>query len=304
MALLFFLCEVRRWLRLLARLPHWTWFGVSCLVTLLVSGPHVVPWAFRAVGGHVAVVIALAIANIMLALASSALGVVSSDAACVLVCGGEACRDELGARLGAALGANGLAFFSSGHYKSLRDFDGSELGNPHRERFQGVDFEHLCKVIVLDRQAIDTLANFTSFLRHLRGSYQAHAGQEEAMDVVVVTSRYHALRACSVAAVILGSQGLSFVLAEASPGPGSSPEEHAELARRGPRESWLRVLRDVLRAVVWVFTGFEGDAVAAFVHKNRRDFRSWHSQRQSESLLRPDAAHLNDREQNGVSKTQ
>ena len=53
----------------------------------------------------------------------------------ILVCGGEAPRDEEGARLAMHLPRGGVAFFSSGHYKHALDFDSSAPENPHRELF-------------------------------------------------------------------------------------------------------------------------------------------------------------------------
>lgn len=70
------------------------------------------------------------------------------------------------------------------------------------------------------QEALDTLSNFTSFLRQLRGfrpvSFTGIESSRPAVDVVIVTSGYHAPRVRSIAWVLLGFYGLSFHIAEAS----------------------------------------------------------------------------------------
>lgn len=69
------------------------------------------------------------------------------------------------------------------------------------------------------QEALDTLSNFTSFLRQLRGfrpvSFTGIESSRPAVDVVIVTSGYHAPRVRSIAWVLLGFYGLSFHIAEA-----------------------------------------------------------------------------------------
>eukprot|EP00931_Biecheleriopsis_adriatica_P121921 TRINITY_DN9696_c4_g1_i1.p1 TRINITY_DN9696_c4_g1~~TRINITY_DN9696_c4_g1_i1.p1 ORF type:complete len:151 (+),score=28.40 TRINITY_DN9696_c4_g1_i1:40-492(+) len=128
-----------------------------------------------------------------------------------------------------------VAFFSSGHYKRLEDFDCSSPDNPHRLRFADVNFAHLKEAMVLDRQAIDTLANFTCFLRYWRRMLRGKKPLER-VDVLVITSSYHATRARAVAAILLGSQGLSFRIIKASPDAGSSEAERSAAAERAARK--------------------------------------------------------------------
>ena len=157
----------------------------------------------------------------------------------ILVCGGEVCRDERGARLAARAPEGTLAFFSSGHYKLLSDFDPQDAANLHRARFEGVDYGRLrgSVQLVLDREvcpehlqlhlsistsisdsksispsasnlgfdiftyhhhvkAIDTLANFTCFLRRAqRRPWPSHAapggGRGPTVDVVVARAKYY-----------------------------------------------------------------------------------------------------------------
>ncbi|CAE7744274.1 unnamed protein product, partial [Symbiodinium pilosum] len=63
-------------------------------------------------------------------------------------------------------------------------------------------------------EAIDTLANFTSFLRCIERKNLRREGSAP-VDVVVVTCSYHVPRAWTVASLVLGYAGLSFHVAEA-----------------------------------------------------------------------------------------
>ena len=197
----------------------------------------------------------------------------------ILVCGGEACRDELGARLAMSLDTEAaFLFLSSGHYKLLRDFDAQAPDNPHRTKFEGVDFARLQRRLVCDRSAIDTLANFTSFVAELarRGSDGAYMSDPlertsaGALDIAVVTSAYHVPRALCIAAVVLSARGLCFAFAEAAPANTLDPSVQRE--RRD--ETTMRCVRDLVRAVVWVLTGYTGDGIATLFHRERRDFRA------------------------------
>ena len=123
----------------------------------------------------------------------------------LLVCGGEPLRDVLGARLSLLLPPSGLAFFSSGHCQSLPELLSlAELDAEEARRLEAV--------AVLDREALDTVANFTSFLRHLESSAVRAKGT---VDVVVLTSDYHARRVRCIAALLLAARGLSFQVAQA-----------------------------------------------------------------------------------------
>ncbi|CAE7354887.1 unnamed protein product [Symbiodinium natans] len=198
---------------------------------------------------------------------------IASGTRWLLVCGGECCRDVLGARLGAKLAArpDALAFFSSGHFKFRSDFS-SEARKNHRQHFAGIDMRQLQEVMELDREAIDTFANFTTFLRCIERKGLARE-RSAPVDVVVVTSSYHLPRAWAIASLVLGFAGLSFHVAEA---PSQSGDEEKTMARRSLREGPFRCARDVLRAFVWLLSGFEGDALAGVLHQNRRAFRAWY----------------------------
>ncbi|CAJ1345396.1 unnamed protein product [Effrenium voratum] len=118
------------------------------------------------------------------------------------------------------------------------------------------DLAVLQQVMVLDREALDTLSNFTTFLRATRPSLLGRPSCAPPVDVVVVTSEYHVPRVRALAWPMLGAQGLSFLIC---PCPGDNESE----AR------W-RLWRDTLRAGLWLALGFEGGALAALRHRDRR----------------------------------
>ncbi|CAE7887538.1 Ocrl [Symbiodinium sp. KB8] len=202
---------------------------------------------------------------------------IASGAQWILICGGEPCRDIVGARLGARLELqpNALAFFSSGHFKLQSDFaPEAAVHQKPISHFPGVDLLQLQKVMQLDREAIDTLANFTTFLRCIDKKRLAR-NRSAPVDVVVVTSSYHVPRAKTIATLVLGSRGLSFHFAEA---PAQGVEEKEDMARRSLREGSFRCARDALRALVWLVSSFEGatlvhvfagDCLAGLLHQNR-----------------------------------
>jgi uncharacterized SAM-binding protein YcdF (DUF218 family) len=87
----------------------------------------------------------------------------------------------------------------------------------------------------LDWRALDTVTNFSTMIRPLLRSGVS--------SVYLVTSDYHMRRASSIAYVMLGASGISF---EAVAVPTDPPKQI---------EPWHKVLRDVIRAVIWVLTG-------------------------------------------------
>ncbi|HTL88176.1 MAG TPA: YdcF family protein [Leptolyngbya sp.] len=91
-----------------------------------------------------------------------------------------------------------------------------------------------------DRQATDTVTNFTTMLGALE--------QRNIHHVYLVTSDFHMGRATAIATLIFGSQGIAF-----TPAPIRNPYY--------PKESPLRTLRDVGRALVWVVTGRTGSSL-------------------------------------------
>ncbi len=93
----------------------------------------------------------------------------------------------------------------------------------------------------LDRRAADTVTNFTSLVQDFKSRKIQH--------LYLITSDFHMLRAKAIATFILGSQGIGFT-------PVSVPSKK-------PPESWLHVLRDVGRAILWLITGRTGASLNA-----------------------------------------
>jgi uncharacterized SAM-binding protein YcdF (DUF218 family) len=88
----------------------------------------------------------------------------------------------------------------------------------------------------IDRRAVDTVTNFTSLVKDFKKRNFQH--------LYLITSDSHMPRALAIATFVLGSQGIAFT-------PVSVPSDK-------PPESWLRILRDSGRALLWIFTGRTG----------------------------------------------
>ena len=88
----------------------------------------------------------------------------------------------------------------------------------------------------IDRRAVDTVTNFTSLVADFKSRHFQH--------LYLITADYHMRRAKAIATFVFGSQGIAFT-------PVSIPTDK-------PTESWLRTLRDVFRALVWIFTRYTG----------------------------------------------
>lgn len=90
--------------------------------------------------------------------------------------------------------------------------------------------------ITLDYRAVDTVSNFTSLVRDFRRRQVHH--------LYLVTSDYHMGRARAIATVVLGRYRIAFT--------------PVRVATQHPPETALHIARDLLRAWVWVFTGWSG----------------------------------------------
>ncbi|MBE9224266.1 YdcF family protein [Phormidium sp. LEGE 05292] len=88
----------------------------------------------------------------------------------------------------------------------------------------------------LDYRAVDTITNFTTLIDDFKSRKIQH--------LYLITSEYHITRAKAIATLILGSQGIIFT-------PISVPSDE-------PSESWFRILRDIGRSLLWIFTGRTG----------------------------------------------
>ena len=111
--------------------------------------------------------------------------------------------------------------------------------------------------VMVDRTAVDTVTNFTTLAEGL-----AAAGVDA---VVVGTSASHARRAVAVGRIVLGAVGVHLVHMV------SVPEGSA-----GGDEAWWRLVRDVLRALLWALVGVHGGSVTGYVHPARvMAVRAW-----------------------------
>ncbi|KOP25836.1 hypothetical protein AMR41_14110 [Hapalosiphon sp. MRB220] len=88
----------------------------------------------------------------------------------------------------------------------------------------------------IDNNAVDTVTNFTSLVNDFKQHHIQH--------LFLVTSSFHMPRAKAIATIIFGSQGIAFT-------PVSVPTINSP-------ESELHILRDCVRALIWVFTGYTG----------------------------------------------
>jgi uncharacterized SAM-binding protein YcdF (DUF218 family) len=88
----------------------------------------------------------------------------------------------------------------------------------------------------IDRRAVDTVTNFTSLVADFKSRHFHH--------LYLITADYHMRRAKAIATFVFGSQGIAFT-------PVSIPTDK-------PTESWLRTLRDIFRALLWIFTRHTG----------------------------------------------
>jgi len=110
--------------------------------------------------------------------------------------------------------------------------------------------------VIVDRTATDTVTNFTSVVHALNAV--------GVRSIAVGTARAHMRRALAIGRVVLGAQGIHIV---------ALPVDAGEALD----ESWLRVLRDAVRAMLWVLCGLHfGGFVGRLVHPSRfLDSSSW-----------------------------
>lgn len=95
----------------------------------------------------------------------------------------------------------------------------------------------------LDYRASDTITNFTTLVPDFK--------QHRIQHLFLITSDYHMPRAKAIATIILGSQGITFT-------PLSVPSNQ-------PKESNLRILRDICRSLLWIVTGRTGASLQSAV---------------------------------------
>jgi uncharacterized SAM-binding protein YcdF (DUF218 family) len=88
----------------------------------------------------------------------------------------------------------------------------------------------------LDFRASDTVTNFTTLVHDIKKTDIQH--------VYLITSDFHMPRAKAIAVVVLGSQGITF-----------TPVSVFSKRRQEPK---VKILRDVLRSLLWMYTGSTG----------------------------------------------
>ena len=98
----------------------------------------------------------------------------------------------------------------------------------------------------IDTRAVDTVTNFTSLVKDFKKRHFQH--------LYIVTSDYHMARAEAIATFVLGSQGIAFT-------PVAIPTNQ-------PTESWLHILRDSVRSLVWILTGRTGASLKSELQLN------------------------------------
>ena len=171
------------------------------------------------------------------------MGGTSYDAECVLILGGSRAR-ELAAARSAASSARAI-ILSSGALTQ------DELCSTVRDAGGHAQ----CRI---DRVALDTVTNFTSMIAAFVAA--------NVTTVTVATDADHRRRALAIGRIVLGSRGIRVRPLIVNPTP-CSPASG---------ESTFRVIRDVLRAVLWALTGMDGTSIAQLVHPRRAaDVREW-----------------------------
>ncbi|WP_088889463.1 YdcF family protein [Leptolyngbya ohadii] len=90
--------------------------------------------------------------------------------------------------------------------------------------------------IYLDYRASDTVTNFTTLVKDL--------DRQNIHHIYLITSDYHMTRAQAIATVVLGSHGIAFT-------PIVIPSDR-------PPEDQLRTIRDIIRSLIWLTTGYTG----------------------------------------------
>ncbi|MBW4686006.1 MAG: YdcF family protein [Komarekiella atlantica HA4396-MV6] len=98
--------------------------------------------------------------------------------------------------------------------------------------------------VYLDYRAVDTVTNFTTLIPDFK--------QHKIQHLYLITSNYHMPRAKAIATLILSSQGIAFT-------PLSVPSNHT-------KESFVPIIRDIARSLLWIFTGHTGASLKPAVN--------------------------------------
>jgi uncharacterized SAM-binding protein YcdF (DUF218 family) len=90
--------------------------------------------------------------------------------------------------------------------------------------------------INLDYRAVDTVTNFTSLIKDFEKLKLKH--------LYIITSDFHMPRAKAIAIIVLGSYGITFTF--------------VCVPSKLPKESLVRISRDIFRSIFWLITGHTG----------------------------------------------
>jgi uncharacterized SAM-binding protein YcdF (DUF218 family) len=91
--------------------------------------------------------------------------------------------------------------------------------------------------IHVDRQAVDTVTNFTTLVGEFK--------QRKIRHLFLITSDYHIARARLISSIVFGSNAIVLT-------PISVPSSR-------PAESPIKACRDFLRSLIWLYTGWTGE---------------------------------------------
>jgi uncharacterized SAM-binding protein YcdF (DUF218 family) len=140
----------------------------------------------------------------------------------ILILGGDPKREEEAAKLAKYYTKLNIWISSGPDADKSRDLFQTAGIAPHR--------------LYIDNRASDTVTNFTTVVGDLKVRNIQH--------VYLITSDFHMDRAKAIAIFVLGSHGITF-----------SP---IRVASDRPQESSKRILRDIGRALLWMYTGWAG----------------------------------------------
>jgi len=101
----------------------------------------------------------------------------------------------------------------------------------------------------LDYRAVDTVTNFTTMVEVFQAQGIHH--------VYLLTSEFHMARSRVLATLILGVRGIIVTPIAISDSNGSEPR--------------LKIIRDTIRAIVWLITGKSGASLHNFDYRLRED---------------------------------
>lgn len=142
----------------------------------------------------------------------------------ILVLGGGTGREEVAARL-------------AKHYPQLEIWVSSGDKPPQAANALFLAAGINTRRVHLDYRATDTVTNFTTLVDKFKQRHIQH--------IYLITSDFHMPRAKAIGSIVFGHHGIAFT-------PVVVPTNR-------PKESWLRIVRDGGRSIVWILTGQTGE---------------------------------------------